>query len=214
MKIVAIDSMGRIPMFAPCNNWKKSGILFSWEGEKMEIFVNEEITLREMKEEDATSLYALIDENREYLRQFLGWVDANQSSDDVEAFIVSSKQIQQIRGGTNYVIWYCGNIVGVVSLNYVDWANHHTGIGYWLAADMQGRGIMTAAVRRLIDYVFDELGLNRVEIRCAVENQKSRAIPERLGFTYEGTLRQGEWLYDRYVNHMVYGLLKSEWRRG
>jgi ribosomal-protein-serine acetyltransferase len=206
--------MGRIPTFASCNNWKKAVYCFQWEGEKMEIFVNEEIILREMEEEDATRLYALIDENREYLREFLGWVDANQSSDDVEAFIVSSKQIQQIRGGTNYVILYCGNIVGVVSLNYVDWSNHHTGIGYWLAADMQGRGIMTAAVRRLIDYVFDELGLNRVEIRCAVENQKSRAIPERLGFTYEGTLRQAEWLYDRYVNHVVYGLLKIEWRRG
>jgi ribosomal-protein-serine acetyltransferase len=180
----------------------------------MEILVNEEITLREMQEEDATRLYALLDENREYLRQFLGWVDANQSSDDVKSFIVSSKQIQQIRGGTNFAIWYCGNIVGVASLNYVDWSNHHTGIGYWLAADMQGRGIMTATVRRLIDYVFDELGLNRVEIRCAVENQKSRAIPERLGFAYEGTLRQAEWLYDRYVNHIVYGLLKSEWRRG
>src|SRR3712207_9579419 len=59
---------------------------------------------------------------------------------------------------------------------------------------------------------FLELGLNRVGIACAVENEKSCAIPERLGFRNEGVQRQAEWLYDRFVDHVGYAVLASEWR--
>lgn len=70
---------------------------------------------------------------------------------------------------------------------------------------------MTKACIAFINHAFSELQLNRVEIRCAVGNTKSRAIPERLGFTNEGTIRDGEWLYDHFVNHIVYGILAMEW---
>ncbi|AMA71914.1 MULTISPECIES: GNAT family N-acetyltransferase [Aneurinibacillus] len=179
----------------------------------MELKVNERITLREIEHKDAAELYALVDANREHLRRFLGWVDANQSVSDTEAFIAASRQLQQMKNGVTYMIRYEGRIIGVINLHHIDWMNHHTSIGYWLAEGMEGQGIMTAAVKRLITYAFDELGLNRVEIRCAVENRKSRAIPERLGFIREGRIRQGEWLYNRYVDHYIYSLLKNEWRR-
>ena len=71
---------------------------------------------------------------------------------------------------------------------------------------------MTRSCKALVNFVFDEIGLNRVEIRAAVHNWKSRAIPERLGFTQEGIIRDAEWLYDHYVDHVVYGMLKREWR--
>lgn len=60
-----------------------------------------------------------------------------------------------------------------------------------------------------MDIAFREYGLNRMEIRAAVDNRKSRAIPDRLGFTQEGTCRQAEWIVDHYVDHVVYGLLKE-----
>ena len=71
---------------------------------------------------------------------------------------------------------------------------------------------MTKVAKALTDYAFTHLKLNKVEIRAAVENKKSRSIPERLGFVYEGTLRQAEWLYDHYVDHAVYGMLADEWK--
>ncbi len=72
---------------------------------------------------------------------------------------------------------------------------------------------MTKALNALIQYGFEELGLNRIQIKVAVENKKSRALPERLGFTQEGIIRQAEWLYDHYVDHVMYGLLADEWNK-
>jgi ribosomal-protein-serine acetyltransferase len=71
---------------------------------------------------------------------------------------------------------------------------------------------MTKSCKAFIDYALGELNLNRVEIRCAEGNLKSRAIPKRLGFAKEGIIREAEWLYDHYVNHVVYGILAREWR--
>jgi ribosomal-protein-serine acetyltransferase len=49
-------------------------------------------------------------------------------------------------------------------------------------------------------------------MRCAVENKKSRKIPERLGFREEGTIRQAEWLHEHFIDLVIYGMLASEWR--
>lgn len=68
---------------------------------------------------------------------------------------------------------------------------------------------MTNACQAVIDYCFNELNLKRIEIRVATENHKSLAIPERLGFEKEGCLRSVEWLYDHFVDHVVFGLINN-----
>jgi len=94
----------------------------------------------------------------------------------------------------------------------LDWTNRKTEIGYWLGESFQGRGLVTKSCRVLIDYAFNELKLNRVEMRCGVENKKSRNIPEKLGFREEGVVRQAGWLHDHFVDYVIYGMLASEWR--
>ena len=111
------------------------------------------------------------------------------------------------------MILYKGEIVGVGGYNTLDWTNKVVTIGYWLDKDYQGNGIMTRVAEALTDYAIMELGMNRVDIRAAVENVKSRSIPERLGFTLEGKVRQAEWLYDRHVDHAVYGMLAEDWKK-
>jgi ribosomal-protein-serine acetyltransferase len=72
---------------------------------------------------------------------------------------------------------------------------------------------MTRSVSAVLDLAFGRYGMHRVEIRAAPGNVRSRAIPERLGFTEEGLCREVEWLYDHFVDHVVYGMLAREWTR-
>jgi hypothetical protein len=66
----------------------------------------------------------------------------------------------------------------------------------------------------MIDYGFAEWGFNRIAIECASENTRSRAIAERLGFKFEGTIRGIQWLHDRFVDAAMYGLLRSDYKAG
>jgi ribosomal-protein-serine acetyltransferase len=104
-----------------------------------------------------------------------------------------------------------GSIVGVVGNHRIDWDDRWTSIGCWLVVSAQGNGTMTLAARALVDYVFSGSKLNRVEIRAGVENTRSRAVIERLGFTLEGVRRQAERLGDRYIDHAVSSMLAGEW---
>lgn len=71
---------------------------------------------------------------------------------------------------------------------------------------------MARVCKEFIDYVFKDSSLKRVEIRCAEKNYKSRAIPERIGVTNEVVIREDELLNRSYVNHVVYGVVKREWK--
>jgi ribosomal-protein-serine acetyltransferase len=104
-----------------------------------------------------------------------------------------------------------GAIVGIAGFLGVNWPHGSTSIGYWLSERHQGRGLMTDAVRTLIDRAFGEWSLHRVEIRAATGNARSRRIPERLGFREEGVMREAERIGERYNDLAVYGLLAPEW---
>jgi ribosomal-protein-serine acetyltransferase len=72
---------------------------------------------------------------------------------------------------------------------------------------------MTKACKAMVSYSFDTLGLNRVEIKCGTENHKSKGIPERLNFKMEGIVRQGELLYDKFIDLYSYSMLKEDWKK-
>ncbi|RAV23423.1 GNAT family N-acetyltransferase [Paenibacillus contaminans] len=173
--------------------------------------INDHVSLRLLEIRDAESLHMLISGCKPYLQQWLPWAYSQHSVDSTQAFIRASLAQFAANDGFQAGIWYDNQIAGVIGFHRFDWMNRTTSIGYWLGEPYQGLGIMTNACRTLVHFAFATLGMNRVEIECAVENVKSRAIPERLGFMNEGRRRQREWLQDRYVDHIMYGILASEW---
>jgi ribosomal-protein-serine acetyltransferase len=84
-------------------------------------------------------------------------------------------------------------------------------IGYWIDGDYEGRGITSRSSRALISAVFDELELNKVELRTAVGNTRSRAVAERLGFNYEGILPRGLQFMHRAEDVALYGVTAKQW---
>ena len=166
--------------------------------------------LRVLEESDAVELHALIEANRAHLAQWMPWA-AGQSPQDTAQFIRSTRR--QLADGDGIQTALIANtaIIGVAGFHGVDWPNRASSLGYWLAADAQGRGTMTHAVRALVEHAIGTWELNRVEIRADVANLRSRAIPERLGFKLEGTLRQAQRLGKRYGDQVVYAMLAQEW---
>jgi ribosomal-protein-serine acetyltransferase len=166
--------------------------------------------LRVLREDDAAELYALTDANRAHLRRWLPWVDLVMSEDDTQSFLATvTAQYKEGRGPT-FGVLRDDALVGVVGYLPIDRVNRCGEIGYWLAEREQGRGIMTASCRFAVRYGFLTLDLNRVQIAAGIDNVASRAIPERLGFTFEGILRARENLYGRFIDHAMYSQLRSE----
>ena len=175
------------------------------------IRLDERCHLRLLEENDADELYALIAANREMLARWMPWA-ATQTREDVLDFIRRGRRQWAANEGFQAGVIEDGALAGSIGFGALSWPNRSVAIGYWLGAAAQGRGTMTRAVAALVRYAFEIYRLHRVEIRVGTENGRSRAIPERLGFTHEGTLRGAEWLNERFIDHAVYGLLVQEWR--
>ncbi|HEY6951494.1 MAG TPA: GNAT family protein [Bacteroidota bacterium] len=176
------------------------------------IRIDDDLVLRQLSESDAIPLFAVIDRNRKFLREWLPWLDTSNSSEDTLYFIRTALEQFANNDGFAAGIYYKGFVVGTIGFHKIDWLNRSVEIGYWLSEDHQGRGLVTRACKAFIDHAFNELHLHRVQIRCAVGNAKSCRIPERLGFIKEGMQRQSEFLYDRYVDLIIYGMLEQEWK--
>lgn len=174
------------------------------------INVNKNTSLRLLELYHADKLFALVEQNRQHLRQWLPWLDINTEARASFDFIKSTQKQFADQQSLVMGIWHEDELVGIIGHNSIDWSNRIAYPGYWLSQSFVGRGIMTASCKALFDHAFTELGLNRIDIRCAVGNHKSCAIPKRLGFKHEGIIRQAEWLYDRFVDHNVFSLLASD----
>ncbi|WP_114571273.1 GNAT family N-acetyltransferase [Exiguobacterium flavidum] len=176
--------------------------------------IDEEVSLRMLNQSDAEEFYNLTISSKTYLKEWLGWLDYIETVEDTAQNISARLKAFAENGGhpKSFAIIHNGEIAGTIGFNDLDKNNKIGVVGYWLGENFQGKGIMSRAFEAIIDYGFKELDLNRIEVSVATENIKSRALPERFGFTEEGKLRQAEWLHDRYVDHVVYGLLAEEWR--
>jgi ribosomal-protein-serine acetyltransferase len=167
--------------------------------------------LRLLEEFDADELHHLIDANRRYLSQWMPWAPTETRESTLE-FIRGTRDQLAHNNGLQTAIVVDGNIAGVIGVHGISWPNRSTSIGYWLGEAFQGRGIMTAAVRTYTDHAFRTWNLQRVELQAAVDNQRSRAVAERLGFVCEGVRRQAEVVGARTHDVALYAVLAKDWK--
>lgn len=178
----------------------------------MELKVNTEIVLKEIELSDAEDIFNTINTQREYLGKWLPFVEITNQVEDTEGFINSLLEVPEDSKEFVFVIRYGGDFAGLVGFRDTDRMNCKTEIGYWLSESFQKKGIVGLSTKRLIEFAFEDLGMNRIQIRCAVENLPSKKIPLKLGFTHEGVERDGELLSGNiYTDLEVYSLLKREY---
>jgi ribosomal-protein-serine acetyltransferase len=171
------------------------------------------VEIRQFEIRDAPATFAAVERNREYLRQWLPWVDHTLTVEDLRHFISRAQFQYETNQGPQVGIWVNGEFGGSIGCHSIDWANRSSSIGYWVDSAQQGKGIVTRCCAVMLDYLFHEMALHRVEIRCGTGNLRSCAIPERLGFTREGVAREAEWVSDRWVDLVIWGMLQEDWYR-
>lgn len=179
----------------------------------MKIQVDENISLEFLDEIHAESLFNVVYSNREYLREWLPWVDNMQTVANFSYYISDSKRRAEAKSDFGFAIILDKNIIGRIGMHHINQQNKIGEIGYWLADGQQGKGIVTNCCKAMIKFGFTELQLNRIEIKCGVGNHRSRAIAEKLKFKEEGILREAEWLNGNFINLHLYAMLKAEWGR-
>jgi Acetyltransferases, including N-acetylases of ribosomal proteins len=103
--------------------------------------------------------------------------------------------------------------VGRIGLHHLNKQNKTGAIGYWLSKDAQGKGIMLKSCKALINYGFQNLDLHRIEIKAAINNLKSQAIPVKLNFLKEGILRQAEFVNNQFLDLFLYSMISDEWQQ-
>jgi len=173
--------------------------------------IDDHLFLEKLNRSHVEVIFNAIDQNRKFLRRWLPFVDFTLKPIDTERFVKSILEKTVAVRDEVYVIWYKFEFAGLVGFKDIDHINDKIEIGYWLIEKMTGKGIATAATRKMINLAFRNRDMNRVQIRCGVGNEKSSAIPRRLGFTLEGIERNGERHNHSYIDLEVFSLLKREW---
>ena len=183
---------------------------YEW-GEQLPILKGQSVLLRALEQADVSDVLAVFAD-----ADAMGRWNPMNSIADAEAFIQKADlgfaRRQRFRWGiadkgTNRIIGSC-------ALFFVDIDRCRGEIGFALAPSRWGQGIASDAVATMINFIFQTVGLHRLEAFTRPENARSSRLLERLGFQKEGYLRQRYRVDGAAVNAVVYGLLAPEWADG
>lgn len=175
--------------------------------------IDESTELRVLEIQDAETVFALIQGNRAYLDSWLRWSGRIQTLEDTQNLIQRFAQKFKDGDGFHAGIWHENQLAGGLVCHYINRESYKSEIGYWLGEKFTGKGLATRASACVIDMLFTEEKMHRIEIQSAVDNVRSRAIADRLGFKLEGIKRDSEWLTNRFADHALYSILAHEWKR-
>lgn len=159
----------------------------------------------------AQKMFEYVTEDKIRLSKFLPWANYIEKVEDEIDFINTCNNSWEKHEASQYAIFrtdddeYLGNIG---SFNF-SWANENCEIGYWILGKFEGQGYMSEAVVALENILF-KIGFNRIIIRFDSLNNKSGAIPKRLKYQYEGTLREAIKVGGRFGNLELYSKIKSD----
>jgi ribosomal-protein-serine acetyltransferase len=177
-----------------------------------QLLVDDEVALVLAEERHAQVMTDLIVRNQDRLARWEPWAEHPATLDETRAYIRTALE-DFVRGrqiSTIIAVDHGRHFIGRCGMRINPYAASGD-IGYWIDGEYEGRGITSRAARALISSVFEELGLTRIELRTSVENKRSRAVAERLGFSFEGVLPAGLRFSKRADDVALYGVSVANW---
>ncbi len=179
-------------------------------------WTSEHLLLRRWRDEDAQSLYDAVIESREHIRPWMPWADSYHSVDDAVEFIRGQSGHWSLHEhvGTGIFAHESGVLLGSVGFHLRNLDIPSFEIGYWLRQSAEGHSYMSEAVRTITRFLFEELGAERVMIRCDARNRRSAAVAERVGFPFEGTMRRDSLDPQGNIrDSLVYAMIPDDYAR-
>lgn len=187
--------------------------LFTYFVEVTSILIDDDLLLRSYKYEDAAELFRCIDDSRMHLRRYLNWVDATTRIEHSQHFIQDALTQQQ--AGTSMALGIFlqsdRSLIGGIGMHAWDHDLNRAQVGYWISQKFQGKGLMYRSSQRFLDFLFQKVCLNKVEMHILPDNYRSLALAERLGAVVEGRIRQSLKIGGRLEDLVITGILRNEW---
>lgn len=178
-----------------------------------EEIVGEKIVARRRAHEHDEELFRLIDRSRAHLRKYLFWTDGTKTLADVRVVTDIFSKNWDEQNSFEFVFFekISEKMVGAGGVHTISHMNRTAEFGYYLDETACGNGYATEFVRLLERELFPR-GIHRCIIECDAENAASASVARRLGYVFEGKLRDAKFAYGAYRDELVFSKLEGEWR--
>lgn len=174
-----------------------------------------DVRVRLVRKRDASALESLILGNRAWLRPWEATNPHGPNSFDIKAMIRGLLRQANEMTGLPMVIEHRGEIVGQLNVaNILYGSVSSASVGYWISPDAAGQNITPIAVALVTDYLFNDVGLHRVQIDIRPENAPSLRVVEKLGFRYEGKKVAYIHINGDWRDHYSFALTATEVKDG
>ena len=176
--------------------------------------VGPRIVVRPVRPGEGAAVFEAVEESRAELSPWMPWAEKTRSVGDSEEAVRRFASQWMLRDELTVGLWHkeTGQYLGSSGLHRIDWTVPSFEIGYWLRTSVWGHGYVSEAVQLLCTFAFETLGANRLEIRCDACNTRSAAVPERLGFPLEATLRNSQNEQDGILRDtLIFALIPEDY---
>jgi len=178
--------------------------------------ISRRTVVRRFREGEGEALYQLVQQNSRAAReQIPGFIDSIQDIGSAEEFARRKLAAWLLQKEFSFAVWDKDStqLIGLISIHRIDWSVPAADLRFILDERFQGQGIMTEAVRVIIDFTFRQLHLEKLSIRTEMDNYPAQRLLRKLGFQREGDLRHGRRKKaGELVDLMLFGLLASTFK--
>lgn len=168
------------------------------------------ISIRALALEDSDALFALIENNRAYFIDWIPFVSKTHAPSDILPYVQGYIEKEARGDGFLCGIWKARILIGIILVREIDREAKWAEIGYMIDERHSRGGIVTGASRALIAHLFQARGMDKVVICCDAKNEGSIALARKLGFTFEGNMRNHYMVNGKVTDMNHWGLLKKE----